>query len=92
MAGKPRYKKIELTLQSSRLTLYGGARIAAAAADLAKDMTTYDGVKYVQILEAVYKQGRKDGAAEAFASIEEGIKVARENVPHRNPGQTKKRR
>ena len=65
-------------------------RIAAAAADLAKDMNTYDGVKYVQIMEEVYKQGRKDGAAAAFDSIDKGVKAARQGIPHRNPGQPKK--
>jgi hypothetical protein len=90
MAGKPRSMKIVITLQNSKLTLYGGARIAAAAADLAKDMSTYDGVKYVQIMEAVYKQGRKDGAAAAFDSIDKNVRAARQGIPHRNPGQPKK--
>lgn len=90
MAGKPRSMKIVVTLQNSKLTLYGGARIAQAAADLAKDMNTYDGVKYVQIMEAVYRQGRKDGAAAAFDSIDKNVKAARQSIPHRNPGQPRK--
>lgn len=53
-------------------------------------MNTYDGVKYVQIMEAVYKQGLKDGAAAAFDTIDKSMKAARQVIPHRNPGQPKK--
>ncbi len=87
---KARYRRIGLG--DSKIVLYGGSRIAAAAADLATNMTLYDGVKYAQILEAVYKQGRKDGAAAAFEAVGEKLEAAQRAVPHKNPGRPKKRK
>ena len=89
---KARYSRIDMKLETSRINLYAGSRIAAAAADLAKNMTLYDGVKYAQILEAVYKQGKKDGAAEAFEAVDKNLKTAQQAVPHKNPGRPKKRK
>ena len=48
MAKAARYTKISLPLQTSKINLYAGSRIAAAARDLAKDLNTYEGVKFVQ--------------------------------------------
>jgi hypothetical protein len=48
---------------------------------MTKDMTLYDGVKYVQILEAVYKQGKKDGASEAFGALQKQFRVAQAAIP-----------
>ena len=59
---------------------------------MAKDLNTYDGVKYVQALEAVYNRGKKDGAAKAFEAIGRGVRRAEEAVPHKNPGRPKKGR
>ena len=92
MRKKPRYTKIDVKLAKSTITLYAGSNIATAASDLAKSMNTYDGVKYVQILEAVYNQGRKDGASKAFEAIAKGFRTAEEMVPHKNPGRPKRRK
>lgn len=90
MAKKARYTKITLPLQSSNISLYAGSRIADAARHLAQDLNTYDGIKYVQILEAVYNQGKKDGAADAFEVVTKNMKRAQDAVPHKNPGRPKK--
>jgi len=85
-----RYRKI--SLGNSKIVLYGGSRVAGAAADLARNMTLYDGVKYAQILEAVYKQGKKDGAADAFEAVDERFEAAQRAIPHKNPGWPRKRK
>jgi hypothetical protein len=92
MAKKPRYSKIPVRLETSEINLYAGSRIAAGVEDLAKDMTLYQGVRYAQILEAVYKQGRKDGAAAAFDEAEKGLRIAMQAIPHKNPGRPKNNR
>jgi len=52
--------------------------VSKALDEVTEDMTLYHGVRLGQVIEAVYKQGQKDGAKKA--------------VPHRNPGQPKKNR
>ena len=56
------------------------------------DLTLYHGVRLLQVLEAVYLQGRKDGARSAFEELDKGFNAARDVVPHKNPGQPKKRK
>jgi hypothetical protein len=51
------------------------------------EMKTFDGVKLLDIMEAVYVQGRKDGAAAVF----EGIEDVRKAIPHKRPGRPRKR-
>lgn len=75
-----------LTLSESQLTLRGGNRLVKAVQALTEDMNLYEGVKFAQILEAVYEQGRKDGARAAFEAIDGGVKEAKTIVPYRNPG------
>ena len=89
MTKKPRYSKIPVKLESSVINLYAGSRIAAGVEELAKDMNLYQGVRYAQILEAVYKQGKKDGASAAFEQAEKGLRTAMQSVPHKNPGRPK---
>lgn len=50
--------KIPIKLETTAINLYAGSRIANAAKELTKDMDLYLGVRYAQILEAVYKQGK----------------------------------
>ena len=89
---KARYRKIRVKLQTTEINLYAGSRIATAAEELAENMSLYQGVRYAQILEAVYSQGRKDGAASAFEAVGKGVKQAEQAVPHKKPGRPKKRR
>ena len=55
-------------------------------------MTLYNGVKLSQLFEAVYVQGRKDGARYAFDTVSEKMNEAEKLVPHKNPGQPKKKK
>lgn len=84
--------KIPMKLETISINLYAGSRIAAATKELTKDMNLYEGVRFAQILEAVYKQGRKDGAAFAFTAMHKGMRTAELAVPHKNPGRPRKRK
>lgn len=80
------YRTIKVQLSKSDLTLYGGAKLMDAVQAITKDMTLYQGVKFGQILEAVYDQGKKDGAREAFLQTEKSFKQAKRAIPHKRPG------
>lgn len=97
MAAKKRrgYRTVKVELPKSELTLYGSARLMDAAETVetvTKNMTLYQGVKFGQILEAVYLQGKKDGAREAFGQVDKNFKEALKMVPHRRPGRPIKKR
>jgi len=82
---------VTVTLTQSELTLRGGQKLVSAVESMTADMTLYEGVKFHQILEAVYMQGKKDdGARAAFAEIDHGVKVAKQAVPYKNPGRPRK--
>lgn len=84
------YKTVTVTLTTSELTLRGGQKLVSAVESMTADMTLYEGVKFHQILEAVYLQGKKDGARAAFDEIDHGVKAAKQAVPYKNPGRPRK--
>jgi hypothetical protein len=53
-------------------------------------MSMYHGVRLIQVLEAAYEQGKKDGARAAFDQLDTGLKAAKASIPHRAPGRPKK--
>jgi hypothetical protein len=87
MAAK--YKKNLIPMKGKTVAVYATPKISSAFAAVTEEMTVYQGVKLVQILEAVYEQGKKDGARLAFEKLGEKIKEAEKLVPHHNPGQPK---
>ncbi|QRY31153.1 hypothetical protein JVX96_24215 [Variovorax sp. PDNC026] len=86
-----RTQKNMLDLGKQKVAVYASPKIAHAMKELTEDMSLYEGVRFTQILEAVYKQGNKDGARNAFEQIHAGVKAAEKAVPHQNPGKPKKR-
>lgn len=84
----PRHQKIDINLPNQIVPVYAGAKILNALREVSMDMNLYQGVKFSQVLEAVYKQGRKDGAREVFDLIG-GLQ---KTIPHRNPGKPKKKK
>lgn len=66
--------------------VYASAKIRDALDHITTNMALYDGVRLAQVLEAVYKQGCKDGARNVFAKIDDVKKL----VPHRRPGRPSK--
>ncbi len=88
-AGK--YQRTVIPLKSSSIKVYASPRISEALREVLKDMSVYQGVRFTQILEAVYLQGTKDGARAAFEETDRRLVEARRAVPHRTPGRPKNR-
>ncbi|WP_130617423.1 hypothetical protein [Dyella amyloliquefaciens] len=90
--GAPRNKKNLIPIGDKDIPVYATPRVSKALDELTEDMTLYHGVRFIQVIEAVYKQGQKDGARNAFGELEKKIKEAQKAIPHRNPGQPKKQK
>jgi len=85
-AKKPRVVRTNISLLNSTVPVYAGTRVARALHEVTLDMDIYRGVRLAELLEAVYDQGKKDGARLTFEKIEE-VKAL---VPHKNPGRPRK--
>ena len=85
----PRRIPIELE-KRGRIQVYAGARVARALEETTEDMNVYQGVRLAQILEAVYEQGRKDGARAALEAVDAHVTAVKREIPHRNPGKPRK--
>lgn len=88
--GAPRNKKNMIPLQTGKVAVYASPRISRAMEEITEDMTLYHGVRLSQILEAVYAQGKKDGARAAFEELDKKFREAQRAIPHKNPGKPKK--
>lgn len=86
-----RSQKNTLDFGNKKVAVYASPRISHAMKELTEDMSLYEGVRFTQILDAVYEQGNKDGARRAFEQMHAGLKAAEKAIPHRNPGKPKKR-
>lgn len=62
-------------------------KTARALEEISETMPLYEGVRLVQVLEAVYDQGRKDGSREVI----EGFERVAATIPHRAPGRPRSR-
>lgn len=85
---KPRVVKTLVPLPKGQIPVYFGTRIAQALAEVTVDMTLYKGVRLGELLQAVYEQGKKDGARKVKDSFEHMMT----QIPHKNPGQPKKKK
>jgi hypothetical protein len=85
------YRTIRLELRKTVASVYTSPRTAAALKELVDNMTLYEGVRMTQILEAVYLQGKKDGAREAFEHVDRSLASIKREVPHQRPGRPRKR-
>jgi hypothetical protein len=90
MATKKGYRTTTVQLAESSLALRGSQKLVNAVETLTGDMNLYEGVRFSQILEAVYAQGRKDGARAVFEQIDSGVKTAKRAIPYKNPGRPRK--
>ncbi len=86
-----KYRRTTIQLKSKSIKVYASPRISEALREVLKDMSLYQGVRFGQILGAVYEQGTKDGARAAFEETEQKFLEARRAIPHRTPGRPKKR-
>ncbi len=80
------YRTISLQLKRTHVPVRASPRVADALQELSANMDLYQGVKLRQVLEAVYMQGKKDGALEAFEQVDAGVAAAKKQIPHRGPG------
>jgi hypothetical protein len=78
---------LELVKREDAVSVYTSPRVADALEEIVASSTLYEGVRLLQILEAVYEQGRKDGARSVFEELER----VKGEIPHANPGRPKKK-
>ncbi|MFZ3277617.1 MAG: hypothetical protein WA182_12010 [Candidatus Sulfotelmatobacter sp.] len=89
MAKKPRYVKTLVPLsRNNELSVYAGVRVRNAMRDVTEKMDVYQGGKLLVVLEAVYQQGKKDGAR----TVQQSFETMMKDIPHLNPGQPKKKK
>jgi len=81
---KPRYIKTIVKLSTSQVEIYAGEKIAHALKDL-QNLDLYKGAKLIELVEATYDQGKKDGARE----VRDGFEKMMHEIPHQNPGRPK---
>jgi hypothetical protein len=86
------YRTIKVDVRGSEMSVYTSARVADALSELTNDATLYHGVRLAQVMEAVYLQGKKDGAREAFEQIDSSVNSAKKAIPHGKPGRPRTRR
>jgi hypothetical protein len=88
MGKKPRCVKTSIKLSKDTVAIYAGVRVAQALHEVTDGMDLYRGVRLTQLLEAVYQQGKKDGARNVRNEFERMM----EKIPHQNPGQPRKKK
>jgi hypothetical protein len=83
----PRYTRTKVDLpKQGDVYIYAGKHIVEAL-KIIDNHSIYEGVKLQQLMEVVYTQGKKDGARSVFREID----ILKGKIPHRNPGQPKKK-
>jgi hypothetical protein len=90
MAARNQGNKIQLP--NEVVTVYASPKVSDALKEVVKDLSLYQGVKLGQLFEAIYNQGKKDGARHAFEAVSEKVIEAEKLVPHKNPGKPKKKK
>jgi hypothetical protein len=82
--------KLDLPRTKGKADVYTSARVADALREITKDATLYEGVRLAQVMEAVYLQGRKDGARAAFDEVDRSVAMMKAGIPHKKPGRPRK--
>jgi hypothetical protein len=83
---KPRTVRTNITLLDTSVAVYAGTKVSEALKEVTFDMDIYKGVRLSQVMDALYQQGKKDGARDVFDRVD----AVKKEVKHRNPGQPKK--
>jgi hypothetical protein len=82
-----KYKRLTVELSQGSLSLYVGQRVRDAMREVLANMKFYNGVRFFQVVEAFYEQGKKDGRKEVIEMME-GLK---DKVNYLPPGRPKKK-
>lgn len=88
LMSNPKYIRTNIPLLKTTIPVYASPKIAETLKEVSLDLDLYKGVKLSQLLEAIYLQGKKDGARDLFDRVD----VLKGVVPYRNPGQPQKRK
>lgn len=86
--GQRGYRTIRIPVKREQVAIYTSPRAADALAEIVAKASLYEGVRLTQVMEAVYLQGRKDGARSVFEQID-GVKRV---TPHQRPGRPRTKR
>ena len=86
------YRTIRVQTPNESIAIYTSAGIARAFEELAPSMNLYQGVRLGQLLEAAYRQGKKDGVRVAFDKVAEHFDAAKKAIPHLPPGRPRKKK
>lgn len=84
--GRRGFRTIRLPVEGGTVAIYTSPRAADALEEIVDKATLYEGVRLTQIMEAVYRQGKKDGAAEVFTQLD----TVKRTIPHLRPGQRRR--
>lgn len=91
MAG--RYSITRVPLKGKNVAkVYASPKVAEALREVSEDMTLYKGVRLSEVLDAVYTQGKKDGARETFDGLDRSLADVKKAIPHRTPGRPRKKK
>lgn len=83
----PRLLPVELP--GGEAKVYANARVADALQELLEDMTLYNGVRFAQVAEAIYRQGVRDGRRDVFLELQRLEDDPK--LKYRNPGRPQNR-
>jgi len=82
------YRTIPMEMKKrGTVAVRASAKTADALEEVSSNLTLYQGVRLAQVVEAVYEQGRKDGAREVI----DGFDQLAQTIPHRTPGRPRRR-
>lgn len=87
--GQRGYRTIRMPVKQEQVAVYTSPRAADALEEIVAKATLYEGVRLTQVMEAVYLQGKKDGAKTVFDRFDAQVRSA---IPHQRPGRPSKRR
>ncbi len=89
MPAKKGLQKLAVNADGQKITVYTGAKVKAAFEEVyAKVDTLYHGVRFMEVIEAFYEQGKKDGRREMIEKMD-ALKTGVKYLP---PGQPRKRK
>jgi hypothetical protein len=91
MPTKRGFSRVPLALPKiGNVPLFTNAGVATTIRRLMDQATVFEGVKLLQAFEAIYNQGRKDGARATFERLDTSLQEVKQLIPHKNPGRVKK--
>ena len=86
------YRMTKVRLRKGKtVKLYSSVRVANAVQHL-QTLSMFDWSRVLNLCEAMYEQGKKQGALEAFTAVDAGVAAAKAAVPHRMPGRPRRLR